>query len=472
MGFWSKLLPTPIPDPYLVCFNPEAARLINMDPREVERPEFLDYFSGHKTLPGSDPLAMIYSGHQFGVYVPQLGDGRAILLGEVVNPENQRWDLHLKGAGQTPYSRHGDGRAVLRSSIREFLCGEAMEGLGIPTTRGLCVVGSDQTVYRETPETAAVLLRLAQSHIRFGSFELFYYRKETEHIQTLADYVLRHHFSDLLGRKDRYLGLLVEVIRRTAHLIAQWQAVGFVHGVMNTDNMSILGLTFDYGPFAFMDSYDSEFVSNHSDHEGRYAFNQQPGMAFWNLIRFAKSLTPLVSVEEAQEALDAYLPLFREQYEALMCRKLGLREKKRGDLSLINQFLQLMDKERVDYTLCFRALANFKQDSNPKDSPVRDFFIDRQGFDDWAEEYRLRLKSEERRDLERKVEMNRINPKYILRNYMAQVAITKATEERDYSEIELLLSLLKNPFEEQPSMKGYAERPPDWAQHIHLSCSS
>ncbi|MEW6613804.1 MAG: protein adenylyltransferase SelO family protein, partial [Pseudomonadota bacterium] len=274
--FYSRVMPTPVPAPELLSYNETAAALLDLDPREAQRPEFVEYFSGNRPLPGSEPLAALYAGHQFGHYVPQLGDGRAILLGEVRNRAGERWELQLKGAGRTPYSRGGDGRAVLRSTIREYLCSEAMHGLGIPSTRALCIVGSELEVYRESVERGAVLLRLAPSHVRFGSFEVFFYRDQHAELKLLADYVIERHYPELADGDDRYVRFFQEVVLRTARLLAQWQAVGFAHGVMNTDNMSILGLTLDYGPFGFLDRYDPGFICNHSDHAGRYAFDRQP----------------------------------------------------------------------------------------------------------------------------------------------------------------------------------------------------
>ncbi|MCG3116288.1 MAG: YdiU family protein [Candidatus Manganitrophus sp. SA1] len=471
-AFYSRLSPTPLPDPYLVHFNADAAGLIELDPQEGARPEFVGYFAGNQLLPGSEPLAMLYSGHQFGVYVPQLGDGRAILLGEVRNRSGERWELQLKGAGRTPYSRDGDGRAVLRSTIREYLCGEAMHGLGIPTTRALSIVGSDQKVFRETVETAAVLLRLAPSHVRFGSFQIFYYRRQHEHLQTLADYIIAHHFPELAEKKEKYTLFLTEVVFRTARLMAEWQAVGFAHGVMNTDNMSILGLTFDYGPYGFVEAYEPGFVCNHSDHIGRYAFNRQPQIGLWNLSALAQALSPLVSKEAISEALDQYEPVFNAHYITLIARKLGLKTFQNGDAPLLIDLLGLLQTNHIDYTNFFRALGNFKQAPGEKNANLRDRFIDAAAFDAWAERYRTRLIADERRDAERKATMDQINPKYILRNYLAQIAIQKATQERDYTEIERLLTLLRHPFDEQPDQDHYAAPPPDWAKGIEVSCSS
>ncbi|MEQ1626103.1 MAG: protein adenylyltransferase SelO, partial [Nitrospira sp.] len=309
-SFHAKLNPTPFSSaPYLISFNRAAAELIDLDPAEASRPEFAGVFGGSLLVPGMEPLAMLYSGHQFGVYVPQLGDGRAILLGEVQNDRGEKWDLQLKGAGMTPFSRDGDGRAVLRSTIREYLCSEAMHGLGIPTTRALCIVGSDHQVYREQVETGAVVLRMAPTHVRFGSFEVFYYRKQHEQLKVLADYVIAQHYPHLVEVSDKYARFFTEVVERTAKLIAQWQAVGWAHGVMNTDNMSILGITLDYGPFGFIDDYDPGFICNHSDHNGRYAFNQQPYIGLWNLSCLAQALLPLAEKDALKAALDSYTPL-------------------------------------------------------------------------------------------------------------------------------------------------------------------
>ena len=468
-AFHAKLAPTPMPQPYLVSFNADAARLIDLHPEEALRPEFAEYFSGSRALPGADPLAMRYAGHQFGHYVQQLGDGRAILLGEVQNSRGESWDLQLKGAGLTPFSRQGDGRAVLRSTIREYLCSEAMHGLGIPTTRALCIVGSDMEVYRESIESGATLLRMAPSHVRFGSFEVFYYRGQVEQIKTLADYVITRHYPELAAA-DPYPSFLREVSVRTARLIAQWQAVGFAHGVMNTDNMSILGITLDYGPFGFLDHYEHGFVCNHSDHQGRYAFDQQPDIGGWNIACLAQALTPLMPVEAARDALNAYSAEFTRHYIDLMGRKLGLEQPSAQDLDLITALLDLLHHNRVDYTLFFRALGDFQPGA--PNTALRDQFLDRPAFDAWAASYAARLRVQGMDDAERKARMNGVNPKYILRNYLAQIAIDKAVAARDFSEVDRLLAVLKNPFAEQPENAAYAAPPPDWASRIQVSCSS
>jgi uncharacterized protein YdiU (UPF0061 family) len=470
--FYAKLNPTPFSEPpHLISFNPAAAELIDLDVEQAQRPEFAAVFGGGMLAPGMEPLAMLYSGHQFGVYVPQLGDGRAILLGEVRNERSEKWDLHLKGAGLTPFSREGDGRAVLRSTIREYLCSEAMFGLGIPTTRGLCIVGSDHQVYREQIETGAMLVRMAPSHVRFGSFEILYYRKQHEQLKVLADYVIAQHYPHLVDASDTYTQFFSEVVERTARLIAQWQAVGWAHGVMNTDNMSILGITLDYGPFGFIDDYDPGFICNHSDHNGRYAFYQQPYIGLWNLSCLAQALLPLAQKEELKAALDCYTPLCEGRYMELMRAKLGLIETKEEDASLIQDLLALMHLHQIDYTSFFRALSLFQTRSASLNEPLRDLFLDRESFDLWARRYENRLREEGNRDEDRLGRMNRVNPKYVLRNYLAQTAIEKA-QKKDYSEIDRLLTLLHDPYSDQPGMDAYAAPPPNWGKHLAVSCSS
>lgn len=471
-AFYAKLNPTPFSEPpYLISFNPAAAALIDLHPDEANRSEFAGLFGGSLLVPGMEPLAMLYSGHQFGVYVPQLGDGRAILLGEIRNEREERWDLHLKGAGMTPFSRDGDGRSVLRSAIREYLCSEAMHGLGIPTTRALCIVGSEEKVYREQIETAATIVRMAPSHVRFGTFEIFYYRKQHEHLQRLADYTIELHFPALSPAADRYVQFFGEVVRRTAELVARWQAVGWAHGVLNTDNMSILGVTLDYGPYGFMDDYDAGFICNHSDYNGRYAFNQQPSIGLWNLSCLAQTLLPLAPKEELKAALDSYMPIYSVHYRSLMRTKLGLQEERAGDEELAHDLLGLMQGSRVDYTRFFRELSLFRSATGAKQPLIRDWFLDPARFDDWAARYGARLQEEDSRDEERRQRMNRANPKYILRNYLAQIAIERA-QQKDFSEIDRLLRLLHDPFSEQPGMESYAAPPPNWGKHLVVSCSS
>ncbi len=471
-AFYARLNPTSFSaPPWLIHANRSAAELIDLDPEQFTRPEFAQLFGGNVLAPGMEPLAMLYSGHQFGVYVPQLGDGRAILLGEATNEQGQRWDLHLKGAGLTPFSRDGDGRAVLRSTIREYLCCAAMRGLGIPTTLALCLVGSDDKVYREQIETGAMLVRMAPSHVRFGTFEIFYYRKQYDHLKILADYVIDQHFPHLRDAEEKYAKFLTEVVERTARLIAQWQAVGWAHGVMNTDNMSILGLTMDYGPYGFMDDYDAGFICNHSDHNGRYAFNQQPYIGLWNLSCLAQALLPLVEKEALKAGLETYQPLFDREYQERMRAKCGLVEAQAGDDELIRDFLGLLQGSHVDYTIVFRELGAFASQNGAMNEKLREHFLNPERFDEWAVRYRDRLRSEGSRDDERCARMNHVNPKYVLRNYLAQTAIEKA-QHKDFSEIDRLFTVLETPFTEQPTMESYALPPPNWGKHLAVSCSS
>ncbi|MFM8552461.1 MAG: protein adenylyltransferase SelO [Nitrospiraceae bacterium] len=471
-AFYRRVMPTPLPAPHLVSFNPAAAALIDLDPDEAKRDEFPRCFGGDLLPPGADPVAMMYYGHQFGVFAGQLGDGRAILLGEVRNEAGEKWDLHLKGSGQTPFSRDGDGRAVLRSTIREYLCGEAMQGLGIPTTRSLCIVAGEERVLRETIETGAMLLRMAPTHIRFGSFEAFFYRRQHDHVALLTDYVIGQFFPHLADAPDKYAKFFGEVAERTANLMAQWQAVGFAHGVMNSDNMSIIGLTLDYGPFGFLDEYNPAFICNHSDHQGRYAFHHQPDIGYFNLRCLAQALSPFLTPAAAREGLDRYEATFAARYDALIRAKFGLRNAKPEDQALVHDFLGLMQASRADYTNGFRELGNFRQSSAAKNDALRDYFVDREAFDAWAARYKERLRAEGGHDKARKARKDRVTPKYVLRNYLAQAALERATTQKDYTEIARLQELLRDPFTDQPEMDAYAAPPPEGGKQIIVSCSS
>ena len=474
-AFYTRLMPTPLPAPYLVCASTSAAELIRLAPSEFATDEFVQSFTGNRIPSNAIPLAAVYSGHQFGVWAGQLGDGRAILLGEVPAPGTPSpgvMEVQLKGAGLTPYSRMGDGRAVLRSSIREFLCSEAMAALGIPTSRALCVTGSDQRVMREMPETAAVATRLAPSFLRFGSFEHWFYGDKREALQTLADYVIDRFYPALREEANPYKSLLTEVTRRTAHLMAQWQAVGFMHGVMNTDNMSILGLTIDYGPFGFMEAFDTRHICNHTDQQGRYAYSMQPQIGEWNCFALGQALLPLIGkVEDAHAALQIYKPAYSTKMDALLHAKLGLKDTQEEDGKLIDSMFTIMQNSHVDFTSFFRRLGELRLTDPASDEPLRDLFIDRPAFDAWAVQYRARLKREQSVDAERRLAMHAVNPKYVLRNYLAQIAIEKA-QNKDFSEIAKLLAILEKPFDEQPQHDKYADLPPDWASELEVSCSS
>ena len=470
-SFYSRVRPDPLPDPYLLSVSDSAAALLDLDPASLGQPEGLAVLAGARLPIGADPIATLYSGHQFGHYVPQLGDGRAILLGEIRNQRGEHWEIQLKGAGPTPYSRRGDGRAVLRSTIREYLCSEAMHGLGIPTTRALAIVGSDISIYREDVETGAVLARLAPSHVRFGHFEVLFYRDCHADLKTLADYVIDHDYPELSDKADKYTAFFQEVLERTARLVARWQTVGFAHGVMNTDNMSILGLTIDYGPYGFLDAYDPGFICNHSDNTGRYAFDSQPRIAMWNLSALAQALSPLVPVEEGRAVLERFGPVYATEYVHGMCAKLGLLDPDKSDIALFQNLLKLMAQSSVDYTNFFRALSRFSTTEGDSNAHLRDQILNREGFDAWASSYRERLLKQGEADSTRAARMNAVNPKYILRNHLAQNAIARA-QEKDFSELNQLLVLLRRPFDEQPEMEVYAAPPPDWARHISVSCSS
>ena len=469
-AFSTHVLPEPIDAPRVVVTSDAAMTLLDLDPAVAQDPVFAQLFGGHTLWADAEPRAMVYSGHQFGSYNPQLGDGRGLLLGEVYNDAGEHWDLHLKGAGMTPYSRMGDGRAVLRSSIREFLASEALHALGIPSSRALCVIGSDTPVWRETRERAAMVLRLAPSHVRFGHFEYFYYTKRPEQQKLLGEHVLALHFPECLEQPEPYLAMFREIVERNAALIAKWQAYGFCHGVMNTDNMSILGITFDFGPFAFLDDFDAQFICNHSDHEGRYSFSNQVPIGQWNLSALAQALTPFISVEALRETLGLFLPLYQAHYLDLMRRRLGLTRAEDADQQLVETLLQKMQGSSIDYTLFFRRLGD--EPAEQAVARLREEFVDLKGFDDWAAQYVARVDRDGASDKQaRRERMHAVNPLYILRNYLAQKAID-AAEAGDYSEVQRLHTVLTQPFTEQPGMEGYAERPPEWGKHLEISCSS
>ncbi|MDN5939713.1 MAG: YdiU family protein, partial [Salinisphaera sp.] len=445
--------------------------------QEATRPGFVEVCAGNRVPAGAEPVSQLYAGHQFGAWVPQLGDGRAILLGQVRNRRGEAWDVQLKGAGKTPYSRFADGRAILESTLREYLVSEAMAGLGIPTTRALCVVGSDVPVYRETRHQAAVLTRLAPSHLRFGSFEVLFYREQFDRLGPLADHVIDEHFPQVAGLPpgpERYRAWVEAVITCTAELIADWQCVGFCHGVMNTDNMSILGLTIDYGPFGFMDRYQASWVCNHSDDLGRYAYDRQPAVALWNLGRFVQAVLPLLSAEpEAAVAIgQGVLASYREQYDRAwltrMRAKLGLPDPQDADAALAQDLLARMEAGGADFTRTFRRLGRA---AAGEESAFVDEFTDRDAARAWLDDWRARLASAGADALDCRATMDAVNPKYVLRNYLAEQALARARE-GDYSEIERLWLLLRRPFDERPDYEGYARLPPDWASGIVLSCSA
>ena len=474
--FFSEHQPAPLSGDFLIHVNPVVAGLIGLDIKESERSDFLDIFTTRKPFRAFKPLATCYAGHQFGHFVPRLGDGRAILLGQMRDENNQPWDLQLKGAGPTLYSRGSDGRAVLRSSIREYLVSAAMHGLNIPTTHSLFLSGSDEEVYREDIEPGAMLLRVAPSHIRFGSFEYYFYSQRYDDLKLLTQNVLENYFPHLLNNENPCLDFLTDVIEKTATLIAQWQAAGFTHGVLNTDNMSIHGVTLDYGPFGFVEQFNPQYICNHSDHQGRYAFNKQPEIGLFNLSCLAQALLPVLhedadeAVKLAKSALEKYQGIYRAHYHALMSKKLGFTVDLDNDNKIITSLLKLLERNNVDYTLFFRKLSQLISEQDK--TACRNLFIDRASFDSWFEQYQQRLQQENVSPKVRSEQMKKINPKYILRNYMAEIAIRKAQDKKDYSEIENLMTILSQPFDEHPDFEHYAGHPPEWSNQIEISCSS
>lgn len=497
LDFFTRLPTTPLNNPRLLHVNAEVARLLGVSPQTLTSTEFLNVVSGTSPMPGGDTLAAVYSGHQFGVWAGQLGDGRAHLLGEISGPHGN-WELQLKGAGMTPYSRMGDGRAVLRSSVREYLASQAMQGLGIPTTRALSLVSADDPVMRETVETAAVVARVAPSFIRFGSFEHWASRKRPDLVRKLADYVIERFYPECLlldsdvskTNEVRYIKFLEAVVKRTAALMAGWQVVGFCHGVMNTDNMSILGLTLDYGPYGFMDGFDARHICNHTDSNGRYAWHAQPAVANWNLYQLANSLHSIVPDAEAlREALDQFEPTFLHAMRTRMSQKLGLTTWQAGDEKLIDDLWSVMQESHADFSMTFRQLAYAPglTDAPAKQvahdlggalgggsgtlKPFVDLFVNREAALAWLARYRDRVTTESLAWQQRVSGMLAVNPLYILRNYLAQQVI-EATQRGDVSELEQLMQLLAAPFTAKVGLERYCALPPVWASKIEVSCSS
>jgi uncharacterized protein YdiU (UPF0061 family) len=497
LDFYTKLATTPLKNPRLVHADSDVASLLGLSALDLREPEFLSIVSGSAPLPGGETLAAVYSGHQFGVWAGQLGDGRAHLLGEIVGP-NGNWEVQLKGAGMTPYSRMGDGRAVLRSSVREYLASQAMVGLGIPTTRALSLVSADDPVMRETVETAAIVARVAPSFVRFGSFEHWASRKRPDLVRQLADYVIERFYPECLSAEAgvtetpeaRYVRFLEAVVRRTALLMANWQVVGFCHGVMNTDNMSILGLTLDYGPYGFMDGFDARHICNHTDTNGRYAWHAQPAVAHWNLYQLANSLFSVVPDAEAlRKALDVFEPTFLNAMQSHMSKKLGLKTWQAGDEVLIDDLWSVMQASHADFSMTFRQLAYapgltqaapgqvaFELGGTVGDGagslqPFVDLFVDREAAGAWLIRYRERVALEAAPWQQRVSDMLAVNPLYVLRNYLAQQVI-EATQRGDFSELENMMDLLAAPFSARAGMERYAALPPHWASKIEVSCSS
>tara|TARA_R110002111_G_scaffold227346_2_gene288925 strand:- start:53673 stop:55292 length:1620 start_codon:yes stop_codon:yes gene_type:complete len=499
---YSRVLPTKVARPQLVAYSKEVADLLDLQSNVSESDTFAAVFAGNQVLEGMDPFAMCYGGHQFGNWAGQLGDGRAINLGEVRNSRGEHWALQLKGAGPTPYSRTADGLAVLRSSVREFLCSEAMYHLGVPTTRALSLVLTGEQVIRDMfydgnakYEPGAVVCRVAPSFLRFGNYQIFASRGEVESLRTLVDFTIRTEFPHL-GEPSRavYLSLFEEVCRRTADMIVHWMRVGFVHGVMNTDNMSVLGLTIDYGPYGWLEDYDPNWTPNTTDASGRrYRFGNQPQIALWNLVQFANALYPLIEdAEPLQQSLDAYVDHYEQSWQAMMAAKLGLSTfEPETDVKLIEELQEVLQLVETDMTIFFRKLSLLESEGGPSAdideiallAPLMDAYYEpekvvgevRTKIVAWIHSFRNRLRDEQSSDADRREKMNRVNPKYVLRNYLAQLAIDKA-EAGDFSLVNELLELLRRPYDEQPDQEQYAGKRPDWARSragcSMLSCSS
>ena len=448
-------------NPFVVIENTELKNELGIN--NLGDQQLLNIFNGTEKMESLKPLSMVYSGHQFGQYVEQLGDGRGLLLGQI-SSNSGLIDIHLKGAGKTPYSRFGDGRAVLRSVIREYLCGEAMHALSIPTSRALMIVGSDEMVIREKSESAAMLARTAKTHIRFGSFEYFHYNNQPENVKALADFCIDQYPAYFSSTPAAYEDFFRVIVARTASMIAQWQACGFNHGVMNTDNMSILGETFDYGPYGFMEDYLPSYVCNHSDHQGRYAFKNQPYIGLWNCSALGHALSSLISEEAQSEILQTYEEIFQSTLAELFRKKLGLEQEESEDATLIQGLLDIMESEKLDYTNTFR---NLTQALTNKTTPELDSDIAKS----WIVSFQERHTKEDLSVDKKLTSMNQVNPKFILRNYMAQEAID-AAEDSDFSKLETLIVVLTKPFEELKEHQKFANKSPAWAQDLEISCSS
>jgi len=462
---YAHVEPTPVAQPRLLRLNRPLAEHLGLDPAALASPAGVEVLAGNRVPDGASPLALAYAGHQFGNWVPSLGDGRAVLLGEAVDRDGVRRDLQLKGAGLTPFSRMGDGRASLGPVIREYLVSEGMAGLGIATTRALAMVASGESVYRQAVEPGGVLTRVAASHVRVGTFEYFYRRGDYDAVRALADYVIERHYPELADAEQPYRALLEVVSQRQAELIADWLRVGFIHGVMNTDNVSLAGETIDYGPCAFMDTYHPMTVFSSIDMQGRYAYNQQPQIGHWNLTQFAETLLPLLAddqdsaVASAREALAVYPKAFEARYHADLRAKIGLEQTRDGDLDLVSDLLKRMAEQRADFTLTFRRLADLGASDTSADARVRELFAEPEAFDAWAAQWRERLAAERRDDAERRQAMRAVNPAYIPRNHRVEQAINAAKADGDLTPIEELLTVLAEPYADHPELAHLAEPP-------------
>jgi uncharacterized protein YdiU (UPF0061 family) len=462
--FFARLAPTPVAKPHLIKFNDALASELGVNTQGLDPDRLAAMFAGNVTLSGAEPIAMVYAGHQFGNFVPQLGDGRAILLGEVLDRNGERRDVQLKGAGRTPFSRRGDGRAALGPVLREYLVSEAMHSLGIPTTRALAAVSTGEPVYRDRQLPGAVLTRVASSHIRVGTFQYFAARADLEAVKRLADYVIDRRFPDARHAERPRLALLQAVVERQALLIARWMHVGFIHGVMNTDNMALSGETIDFGPCAFIDSYDPATALSAIDEFGRYAYANQPAIAQWNLARFAETLLPLLdpnserAADLANEAISAFTSRFQEHWVAGMRDKLGISSDEDCDLDLIRELLRAMHENAADFTLTFRRLCDAAGDEKA-DADLRGLFVNPGAYDSWAARWRSRLVLDRRDPNARVRAMQNVNPAFIPRNHRVEQALGAAIEYGDFSPFAELLTVLSRPYEDQAIFADYANPP-------------
>ena len=468
--FYARVAPAPARDPRLVVFNSRLAEELGFDPGALER-EGATLFSGNQTPDDADPIAQAYAGHQFGGFVPQLGDGRAILLGERVGRDGVRRDIQLKGSGRTPFSRNGDGRAALGPMLREYLISEAMHALGIPTTRSLAVVTTGEQVAREDLLPGAVLTRVAASHIRVGTFEYFAARNDREAVSELLDYVVTRHYPEARGAAVPALAVLEAVAQRQAALMADWLSVGFIHGVMNTDNMAVSGETIDYGPCAFMDHYDANTVFSSIDHAGRYAYGNQPAIAQWNVARFAETLLPLIdsdnakAIELATAVVKGFMPDFDARLLLRMRRKIGLATEREGDVELISTLFSTMQSGNADFTLTFRRLSRCV-DESADDGSLLELFAPSSGIAEWLPRWRERLASEQQDAAERAANMRRVNPAFIPRNHRVEAALEAASTHGDFGPFHQLLNILERPYDDQPVHTEF-EQPPGPDERVH-----
>jgi serine/tyrosine/threonine adenylyltransferase len=476
-GFFARVAPTPVAAPRLIKLNRPLAVRLGLDPDLLESPEGAEILAGKRLPDGAQPIAMAYAGHQFGHFVPQLGDGRAILLGEVIDIDGIRRDIQLKGSGPTPFSRRGDGRAALGPVLREYIVSEAMAALGIPTTRSLAATITGESVMRETVLPGAVLTRVASSHIRVGTFQYFAARGDTEGVRRLADHAIARHYPQAAQAERPYHALLEGVIARQAELVARWLQVGFIHGVMNTDNTSISGETIDYGPCAFMDHYDPAAVFSSIDEQGRYAYANQPRIALWNLTRLAECLLPLFSddkdkaIEEAQSVLAEFPGKFTAAYQSGLRQKIGLFTARDGDEALVQDLLDAMAKNNADFTLTFRRLSAAAEDA-ARDRDARVLFADPVAYDEWVVRWRQRTGGEPQTPAERAGVMRTVNPAFIPRNHRIEAVIQAAVVRDDYAPFEELLAVLAKPYEEQPAFADYANPPEPHQRVLQTFCGT